>query len=189
MDEKAALRSRLRAARATRGPSQLTRAAAGIARAGVAHCGGATTVAAYASVRDEPPTHELLDLLAGRGLTVLLPVVGADGLDWAEYDGWAALADHDGLLEPTGDPAGPAALLAAEVVLAPALAVDRQGHRLGRGGGYYDRALVGVPRERIVAVVFADEVLDDLPVQRHDVPVSAALTPEGVVGLGAATAS
>jgi 5-formyltetrahydrofolate cyclo-ligase len=189
MEEKSALRSRLRAARAHRPAGQLTRAAADIARVGVTHCAGASTVAAYASVRDEPPTRELLDALAGRGVTIVLPVVRPGGLDWARYDGWSALADRHGLLEPAGDPLGSAALLDADVVLVPALAVDRQGHRLGRGGGHYDRALVSVGRTRITAVVFTDEVLDDLPVEEHDVSVGAALTPEGVITLVAPTAT
>ena len=180
MEEKPALRSRLRAARAARSPSQLVDAALGIARVGAEHCRGAATVAAYASVRDEPPTRELLDLLRDHGAAVLLPIVRTGGLAWGRYDEWPALTERNGLLEPTGD-AGEVS--DADLVLAPALAVDRQGHRLGSGGGYYDRALIGVPRNRIVAVVFADEVLDVVPAEAHDVSVGAALTPEGVIEL------
>ncbi|HKR52384.1 MAG TPA: 5-formyltetrahydrofolate cyclo-ligase, partial [Pseudonocardiaceae bacterium] len=63
-------------------------------------------------------------------------------------------------------------------VLVPALAVDRHGARLGRGGGYYDRTLpLAAPSTPLVAIVRDDEVLTSLPVQPHDVPVTAALTP------------
>ena len=182
--EKAAFRSRLRAARAVRGSENAAQAGEAIARVGADFLRDATSIAAYAGIRGEPPTRPLLDRLVELAITVLLPVVDEDRLDWTEYDAWPALVDHDGLLEPVGSRRGPEVLRGVDVVLAPALAVDRHGHRLGRGGGHYDRALVGVPRKRIVAVVFSDEILDDLPVEPHDVMVGAALTPDGVVELG-----
>src|SRR2546421_527453 len=76
-----------------------------------------------------------------------------------------------------------AAVALAERVLAPALAVDRRGNRLGRGAGYYDRALAAVSHDRVIAVVFEDEVLDSLPADAYDVPVATALTPSGLVSL------
>ena len=69
---------------------------------------------------------------------------------------------------------------------APALAVDRHGHRLGRGGGYFDRALAAVPPSMSVAVVYDDEVLDEVPTQPHDRDVGAALTPSALRPLPAA---
>jgi 5-formyltetrahydrofolate cyclo-ligase len=66
------------------------------------------------------------------------------------------------------------------VVVVPALAVARDGARLGRGGGYYDRALQHVRADAVlVALVFDDELLDELPVEAHDQPVSAVVTPSG----------
>lgn len=65
-------------------------------------------------------------------------------------------------------------------MLVPALAVDRSGVRLGRGGGFYDRSLpLCTPRARLVAVVRDDEVLDALPAEPHDVRMTHALTPVG----------
>lgn len=183
MENKAALRTRLRAARRLRGPAELARAGADLARHGAPALAGDATVAAYAAIRDEPPTQPLLDRLVEAGTTVWLPVLTPDGLAWGRYAGWAALAERDGLLEPTGDLAPPAAVHDVDRILAPALAVDRSGHRLGRGAGYYDRALAGVTRDRIIAVVFTDELLDGVPAEPHDVPVGAALTPGGFVVL------
>jgi len=145
------------------------------------------TVAAYAGVAEEPPTHPLLDALVALGARVLLPVVGDDGdtMDWAPYDGWDRLATvRWGLLEPTAVPLGPEALTAAGLTVVPALAVDRAGHRLGRGRGYYDRALAAVERTRRVAVVYAAELLDEVPTEPHDEPVGWALTPSGLTELG-----
>jgi 5-formyltetrahydrofolate cyclo-ligase len=60
----------------------------------------------------------------------------------------------------------------------PALAVDRRGVRLGRGGGYYDRSLpLAAPGAALVAVVRDTELVPHLPSDPHDVPMTAALTP------------
>ena len=62
----------------------------------------------------------------------------------------------------------------------PALAVSRDGVRLGRGGGYYDRALAHArPGAVLVAVVFDDELLDEVPAEAHDHRVTAVVTPSG----------
>jgi 5-formyltetrahydrofolate cyclo-ligase len=142
------------------------------------------TVCAYWPAGAEPGSPELLDGLVHRGCRVLLPVVDArvdalGPLDWAEYTGAGSLQTGPlGLLEPAGPRMGCPAIATAVLVLVPALAVDRHGVRLGRGGGHYDRTLplatLGTP---LVAIVRDDEVLAALPVQPHDVPVTAALTP------------
>uniref|UniRef100_UPI0030EF2491 5-formyltetrahydrofolate cyclo-ligase n=1 Tax=Aquipuribacter hungaricus TaxID=545624 RepID=UPI0030EF2491 len=93
---------------------------------------------------------------------------------------------------PGGPRLGTAAVASCDLVLVPALAVDRAGTRLGQGGGSYDRALARAhtaPGRRpgeggplVLAVVHDDEVLDDLlPREPHDVAVHGALTPSGVV--------
>jgi 5-formyltetrahydrofolate cyclo-ligase len=62
----------------------------------------------------------------------------------------------------------------------PALAVSRSGVRLGRGGGSYDRALARVPPGMpIIAMIYDDELVDELPHDDWDVPVTGAVTPSG----------
>ena len=145
------------------------------------------TVCAYWPVGAEPGSPALLDGLVCRGCRVLLPVVGDPGpLDWAEYTGMGSLrVGPFGLYEPIGPRLGCAAIATAVLVLVPSLAVDQHGVRLGRGGGYYDRTLpLAAPGTPLVAIVRDDEVLASLPVQPHDVPVSAALTPgKGLLAL------
>lgn len=184
--EKDTLRERLLAHRAARPAAERAAAEADIAEHGLARCAGLRRVAAYAGVGDEPGTHALLDGLLAAGVTVLLPVLAPGRrLDWAPYAGWPALAAGAfGLLQPTEARVAGDALASVDLVLAPALAVDRAGNRLGRGAGYYDRALAGVPPSRVAAVVYADEVLDAVPAQPHDRPVGHVLTPEGFVALG-----
>jgi len=184
MEAKRVVRTRLQATRAARSASERVTAAAALARHGRLAVGWATTVAAYASIRDEPPTDLLLDQLLAAGVRVLLPRVTGQALAWAPYESWSGLGRSGrGLLEPTGPAVTGGLDEWADVVLVPAVAVDRHGTRLGRGAGYYDRTLVGTPRERLIAVVFADEIVDLLPNEPHDVAVRAALTPDGLVEL------
>lgn len=149
----------------------------------------AATVAAYVSVGTEPGTGPLLEGLAAAGKRVLLPVLLPDGdLDWAVYDGPGSLVPARlGLLEPVGTRLGPDAVATADVVLVPALAVDRQGVRLGRGGGSYDRALTRVPVGTFVCALLHDgELLDEVPRAAHDRRVTAVVTPRGVSRAGPA---
>jgi 5-formyltetrahydrofolate cyclo-ligase len=81
--------------------------------------------------------------------------------------------------EPTGPRLGVEAIGEADVVVTPALAVDRQGRRLGQGGGSYDRALARRrPDAFVVALLHDGEIWDDdLPADGHDQRVHAAVTP------------
>lgn len=151
----------------------------------------AASVAVYVSVGTEPGTGPLLEALHGLGRRVLLPVVLPDlDLDWATYAGPQGLAAAGyGLLEPTGPRLGPEAVATADVVLCPAVAVDRAGMRLGQGGGCYDRALARVPHGTFVcALLYDDEVLDAVPAAPHDRPVTAVVTPRGITRLPAGAA-
>jgi 5-formyltetrahydrofolate cyclo-ligase len=66
----------------------------------------------------------------------------------------------------------------ADLMIVPALAADRAGNRLGRGGGCYDRALARVgPAVPTVALLYDDELLDEVPVALHDQRISAVARP------------
>jgi len=147
------------------------------------------TVCAYLPFGTEPGTTALVDALAAGGARVLLPVIVSrtDPLDWAEYTGEADLVPSKfrGIREPGGKRLGSAAIGAAELILVPALAVDRRGIRLGRGAGHYDRSLVfAAAGAALLAVVRDDELVERLPGEPHDVRMSGALTPgRGVLEL------
>ncbi|HZB32771.1 MAG TPA: 5-formyltetrahydrofolate cyclo-ligase [Streptosporangiaceae bacterium] len=144
----------------------------------------AASVAAYVSIGTEPETRRLVFALWKRGAYVLLPKLLPGGdLDWATYEGPDSLTPgRFGLLEPTAPARGVDAVQAADVVIVPALAVDRTGVRLGRGGGSYDRVLAKLGAGILsVAMVYDSEVLDTLPHEPHDQRVRAVATPAGGV--------
>ncbi|NYH79294.1 5-formyltetrahydrofolate cyclo-ligase [Actinopolyspora biskrensis] len=143
---------------------------------------GETTVCAYVPVGSEPGSLELVDGIRERGCRVLLPVVaGRQPLEWAEYTGPDSLNRAGfGLLEPNNPPLGIDAISTAELVLVPALAVDRRGVRLGKGAGYYDRSLpLASGTAELLAVVRDEELVEDLPAEEHDVRVHGVFTPSG----------
>jgi 5-formyltetrahydrofolate cyclo-ligase len=155
----------------------------------LARVGPGSTVAAYVARGREPETATLRRELRDRGVRVLLPVVLADlDLDWAVDDGAGGDGDlvrglGPGVPEPPGPRLGPEAIGQADVVVTPALAVDRDGRRLGQGGGSYDRALTRRrPDAFVVALLHDGEIWeDDLPADAHDELVHAAVTPHEVV--------
>jgi 5-formyltetrahydrofolate cyclo-ligase len=180
-DEKAELRRALRARRAERGFEERTRA--GAALAGHAGALGAGPIAAFVGVHGEPPTLPLLAALHARGVRVLLPLLRDDlDLEWAVFEGDPEGLVHGlrGIPQPAGDSLGLGGIGEAALVLAPALAVDAAGGRLGQGGGSYDRALARTSAP-VIAVLFDDELLESVPVQAHDRPVGGTLTPLGGV--------
>lgn len=138
-------------------------------------------IACYLSMPSEPGTGPLISTLIERDVEVLVPLIRADrSLDWTAYDPDApTTAASLGMAEPTSPPLGPDALGTCDIVIVPALAVDHLGHRLGRGAGYYDRALADV-RAPVCALVFAHELLPHVPHEPHDVPVQMAVTPGGL---------
>lgn len=175
MGQKSHLRQQVLGTRAGRSAAELQAAGSALATALLPMCRGARRVAAYASVGSEPPTAPLLEAL--EGVCVLLPVLLADGdLDWAELGPDGLVPAARGLLEPVGPRLGQDAVADCDVVLVPALAVDAAGHRLGRGGGSYDRAL-GRAEGLVVALVHDGELLPTVPVEPHDVAVGAVATP------------
>jgi len=203
-DAKAALREEVRARRRARSDHERADVEAQLAvRVGVipeiaelVADPGSGCVAAYASYGTEPGTGRMRDLFELAGLRVLLPVIRSDGgLDFAWDSGTVALGPvSPGIPEPTGPvvASGMHGLvsLGCRVVLAPGLAVDLAGDRLGKAGGYYDRLFAElddvdpVLRPVLVAVVHDDDVVTSVPTGSHDRRVDAVLTPTRYLRLG-----
>jgi 5-formyltetrahydrofolate cyclo-ligase len=189
---KAALRERLLAGRRAVSDDAHTQEARSLAaHVNALTINGGHTVCAYVPAGAEPGSIEMLDVLLRQADRVLLPVTRTTGdgsamaLLWGEYQPGELVTARFGLLEPAGPWLPATAVADASVVFVPALAVDRTGARLGRGRGFYDRTLVLRNSDaRLIAVVRDDELLDQVPHEPHDVPMTHALTPgHGLVEL------
>ena len=189
---KSQLRSRIVAARRRLGAAEREREAVDLARHAAELARPGETVCGYVPVGSEPGSLALIDVLVDRGAVVLLPVARRDAeeapqpLAWGRYRRGELVEAPFGLQEPSPPWLTGAAVREATLILVPALAVDRRGARLGRGAGFYDRTLgLADPAAALVAVVRDDEILERLPAEPHDVPMTHALTPRrGLVELG-----
>lgn len=182
--EKRALRAKVLAARAGMAPEGLLAAADSLFEKLVVFMRGYrhSVISCYLPMASEPGGPALPDRLAAAfpASTLLLPVLMPDlDLDWAPYAGPHSLVlTERRLYEPTTDRLGPDAITTAEVAIVPALAGDHAGHRLGRGGGSYDRALTRLgPGTVSVALLHPGELLPSVPHEPHDCRVGHFLEP------------
>ncbi len=170
-DDKAALRQGLRRARAERlpNPGESARLSQQLGQFCLDH--KLRTVAAYFPIAGEPDIREFLNWALDNQVRILLPVVAGESLNWVHFDGKTEFGEL-GFEEGTGKPAP---LSSADAAFVPALAVDYSGNRLGKGKGYYDKALAG-SKIKTIAVVFDEEILMQIPAEPHDKKVSAAIS-------------
>lgn len=180
---KAALRRKL-AARRRRVPPQQAAAAAARCRElvrALPRLAEASRVALYAALPGEIDTRRLFEELAAAGHRLLLPRVVGEGLEFAPVARWQELVTGPRrALEPPPQSRAEA-LAPGDWVLLPGLAFDREGWRLGRGGGHYDRALAAAPGVRAVGLAYAFQLVEAVPHDSHDRPVDAIVTEEGMV--------
>ncbi len=183
-NRKRALRAELRERRRIRTATERERASADVTRQLVQLASdlGARSIAAYLSTPDEPETRDFLRWADGRGVRILLPISREDGLlDWAPYDGEDEEQDILGMPTPTSELLGPIAINGVDLILVPAACVARDGMRLGWGRGYFDKTLGSMEAcPPVYAVIFDDELVDEVPVERHDMPVDGVVTPGGI---------
>lgn len=185
VNEKRALRAELRERRRTRPAHQVDTASVGFTENLIALATetGARTISAYLNNSFEPDMRPFIDWALADGRRVLLPIARTDGLlDWAEGDGESETEGLYGLPEPAGGILGPIAINDADLILIPASAVDVRGTRMGWGRGYFDRTLGSMENcPPVFAVVFDDEILDEVPREVHDAPVDGAVTPTRIL--------
>lgn len=121
----------------------------------------------YYSLPDEVDTHRFVRQWAGKK-QVVLPVVVGDDLELRRYTGPQDLAvGAYGIEEPTGPPFEHPEQIGCIVV--PGVAFDRQGNRLGRGKGYYDRLLPRLPQARKIGLCFPFQLVDKVPAEPFDI--------------------
>ncbi len=127
----------------------------------------ARVVLLYHALPDEVDTALLLNQMTTRK-RVLLPVVVGDVLELREFDGRVEEGAF-GILEPTAQSSLFTDFSLIDLIVVPGMAFDAQGHRLGRGKGYYDRLLCQCPRAYKMGVCFDYQLVDDVPSEPHDI--------------------
>ncbi|WP_404475376.1 5-formyltetrahydrofolate cyclo-ligase [Microbacterium aerolatum] len=179
---KRALRAELRERRQLLSEQQREVAASGITEQldALVAAHDARSISCFLSTTTEPDTREFIIGAVRRGIRVLLPITRADGLlDWAVADDTDDVAEGlFGLPEPTGEVLGPIAVNDVDLMIIPAAAVDAEGTRLGWGRGYFDKTIGSMENcPPVYAVTYDSEVLDSLPRELHDQPVTGVVTP------------
>ena len=138
-------------------------------------------IAGYWAFREEADPRELMLALAAKGHALALPCVVARHTPlrfhlWRESDSMRVSAF--GVTEPQVE----AEVVTPSVLLVPLLAFDADGYRLGYGGGYYDRTLEWLRKQRpirAIGIAYAGQEVEALPREPHDQQLDAVLTEFG----------
>ena len=140
----------------------------------------AKTIASYISYGDEPATKELNEELLRNNKKLVLPRMLKDkNLEWVVWNGdQSKLAKVGKILEPVGEAIESDEI---DIVIVPTLHATREGHRLGQGGGSYDRALANISAWRIGLIYSGELTVEPVPVEAHDIKLSAVATPDLIV--------
>jgi 5-formyltetrahydrofolate cyclo-ligase len=188
MSDKERLRRAIRASLAGLSP-ELGRSAGARVAEQLASAGAfeqCSQVVLFASLPGEPDTGPIFAAARAAGRLCLLPRMLQDvDLEFVLVDDFGALvAGRYGVREPASA-APPQEVAGGSLVLVPRLAFDHDGGRLGRGAGYYDRALARIRSRaggsRIVGVAFDVQLVDRVPMDSHDVRIDGVVTESGLV--------
>ncbi len=136
------------------------------------------SVYAYMALSWETGTSEILEYFWSRGMKVAFPKVLDREMEFFEVTSVEDLEEgafH--IMEPKAE--CPLVDWKDAVILVPGLAFTRDGKRLGKGGGYYDKYLGRYPGHRTAALAYEFQVVSELPAEFHDQPVDDLITEKG----------
>lgn len=148
----------------------------------------AQTVMIYMSLSNEVDLARLAMRCFQEGKVVCVPRVEWGRRDMSavaisSYDDRAMDVDEHGVRSPLdGEFVIPSMI---DLIIIPGLGFDAAGNRLGRGGGFYDRFLTRLARPCVkVALAFDEQIVDDVPMEAHDIAVDIVITDRRVVRMG-----
>ena len=134
----------------------------------------AKTIYGYLPYNQEVRTVPMLEQALREGKQVAVPKVYGDEMKFIYLTDLSQVdTGYAGIPEPIAD--APVADDPTALVLMPGLAFDPQGHRIGYGGGFYDKFLAKEPNHPTVALCYGFQMLDALETQDHDIPVNLVL--------------
>ena len=141
-------------------------------------------ITGYWPVGSEASVMAILRQVAEGGGQAALPVIVNEGapLAFAPWRAGDAMIDGPhGILAPANPPVDD---FQADILLVPLLAFDRRGHRLGQGGGYYDRTIALMRRNtnmQVIGVAYDGQGVDALPSEAHDQVLDMVVTEQRVI--------
>ena len=134
----------------------------------------AKTIYGYLPYNQEVRTVPMLEHPLRDGKRVAVPKVYGDEMKFLYLDDLTKVSKgYAGIPEPIAD--GPVADDTTALVLMPGLAFDPQGHRIGYGGGFYDKFLAAEPNHPTLALCYEFQMLPALDTEEHDIPVDTVL--------------
>lgn len=134
----------------------------------------AKTVYGYLPYNQEVRTVPILEQAIRDGKTVAVPKVYGDTMRFIVLEDLDRVSDgYAGIPEPIADT--PVANDPTALVLMPGLAFDRDGNRMGYGGGFYDRFLAQEPNHPTVALCYGFQLVPSIPTDSYDIPVDLVL--------------
>lgn len=137
-------------------------------------------VAGYFPMRDEADPRALMSALSAKGHPLALPcVTSGEPLTFRAWKMGDPMRPNPSAFN-IAEPLDTAPIVTPALVLVPLLAFASDGHRLGYGGGYYDRTLAVLKGARAVGVAYAGQEVPDLPRTERDYPLDAVITETGV---------
>lgn len=132
------------------------------------------TIYGYLPYNQEVRTVPMLEQALRDGKRVAVPKVYGEDMRFLYLEDLSAVAEgYAGIPEPIADE--PVADDPTALVLMPGLAFDRRGHRIGYGGGFYDKFLASEPLHPTVALCYGFQIVDELPTEEFDVPVDLVI--------------
>lgn len=139
------------------------------------HITSAKNIVAYWAMEDELPTQKIIETLWNNGQNIFLPIIVGDEIEFRQYEGINSLKAEPkyGILEPTS----PTTLSeeADAVVLVPGIAFSKNGARLGRGGGYYDKILARLRDAYKIGIAFRCQEREDIPTETFDIDMDEVI--------------
>lgn len=134
----------------------------------------AKTIYGYLPYNQEVRTVPMLQRALDEGKRVAVPKVYGDDMKFIYLDDLTQVAKgYAGIPEPIAD--APVAQDETALVLMPGLAFDRQGHRIGYGGGFYDKFLAREPHHPTLALCYDFQVQEALQTEEFDIPVDTVI--------------
>lgn len=174
--DKTELRREIRARKRAMTEAEIEERSARLARLFFASCAyqNAKTIYGYLPYNQEVRTVPMLERALKDGKKVAVPKVYGEEMKFLYLDDLTAVAKgYAGIPEPIADE--PVAHDETALVLMPGLAFDPQGHRIGYGGGFYDKFLAAEPNHPTLALCYEFQMLPKLDVEDHDIPVDTVL--------------